>query len=228
MRRAALLLLLAVAVVPAGCAGAEGRQAQELLDDAEEAFAALDTYELGGTMTMATPIGEVAVQMHVAVDQTAGAILMTMRSDELPGVSGVSVVGRPDGFWMRAGGGWQRMPMPDGWTSGAEQFDILPLVKDVDVEEGHTVDGEPAVKITGILAPESFQAGFMAGLPADVSVDASFSDTRVVVYLAEAGRLPLRMLIDQSMEFDGEELTVSMDLALVGVNEPVKIPSPGP
>ena len=88
MRRAALLLLLVVAVVPTGCAGAEGRQAQELLDDAEEAFAALDTYELGGTMTMATPLGEVTVQMHVVVDQPAGAMLMTMRSDESPASRG--------------------------------------------------------------------------------------------------------------------------------------------
>ena len=139
----------------------------------------------------------------------------------------MSVVARPDGFWMQMGGGWQRMPMPDGWTSGAEQFDVLPLVKDVAVDEGHTIDGEPAVKITGILEPESFRAGFMAGLPADVSVDTSFSDTRVVVYLSEASRLPLRMLIDQSMELDGEDFTVSMDLALVGTNEPVEIPSPG-
>ena len=164
--------------------------------------------------------------MRVAVDQEAGAMLMTMSADELPGFSEMTMVARPDGFWLKAGGGWQALPMPAGTAAGAEQFDILPLVKDVDVEEGQTVGGEPAVKITGILDPGSFQAGFMAGLPTDVGVDASFSDTRVVVYLSEASHLPLRMLIDQSMEVEGEELTVSMDLALVDVNEPVEIPNP--
>jgi hypothetical protein len=227
MRRAVLVLALVLSVASAGCAGAEGRQAQELLDESEQAFAGLETYKLGGTMRMTTPLGELAVDMHVAIDQKAGAMLMTMSADDLPGFPAVSMVARPEGFWMKAGGGWEPLPMPPGAATGAGRFDILPLVKDVDVDEGQTVGGEAAVKITGILDPGSFQAGFMAGLPADVSVDASFADTRVVVYLSEASKLPLRMLIDQSMEVEGEELTVSMDLALVDVNEPVKIPSPG-
>ena len=60
MRRAALVLALALATITAGCAGAEGRQAQELLDEAELAFAGLETYTLGGTMTMETPLGDLA------------------------------------------------------------------------------------------------------------------------------------------------------------------------
>jgi hypothetical protein len=227
MRRAALVLALVLATVTAGCAGAEGRQAQELLDEAEQAFAELDTYTLGGTMTMETPLGELAVELRASIDQQAGAMLMTMRADDLPGFPAMQMVARPDGFWLKADGRWQALPLPPGTTAGAEQFDILPLVKDVDVDEGHTVGGEAAVKITGILDPGSFRAGFMAGLPEGVSVDASFSDTRVVVFLSEASRLPLRMLIDQSVEVEGEELTVRMDLALVNVNEPVKIPNPG-
>ena len=165
--------------------------------------------------------------MNASVDQQAGAMLMTMRADDLPGFQKMQMVARPDGFWMKTDGGWQALPLPSGATAGAEQFDILPLVKDVDVDEGQTVGGEAAVKITGILDPGSFQAGFTAGLPEGVSVDASFADTRVVVYLSEASRLPLRMLIDQSVEVEGQELTVRMDLALVNVNEPVKIPNPG-
>jgi hypothetical protein len=227
MRRAALVLLLLLATVSAGCAGAEGRQAQELLDEAEQAFAELETYTLGGTMTMETPLGEVAVELNASVDQQEGAMLMTMRADDLPGFPRMSMVARPDGFWMKSEGGWQALPLPPGTTAGAEQFDILPLVKDVDVDEGHTVGGEAAVKITGILDAGAFQAGFMAGLPDGVSVDASFEDTRVVLFLSEANRLPLRMLLDQSVEVEGEKLTVRMDLALVNVNESVRIPNPG-
>jgi hypothetical protein len=219
--------MLALSVASAGCAGAEGRQAQELLDEAEQAFAELDTYTLGGTMTMTAPVGEVAVRMRVTVDQDAGAMLMTMEADDLPGFPGMSMVARPDGFWMKTGGGWEPMPVPPGAAVGAEQFDILPYVKDVDVEEGRSVGGERAVKITGVLDPGSFEAGFMTGLPDGLDVDASFSDTRVVVFLSEATKLPLRMLIDQSLEVEAQELSLSMDLALVGVNEPVEIPNPG-
>ena len=226
MRKALLVLALVASVVSAGCAGPEGRQAQQLLDEAEQAFAELDTYRLGGTMRMTTPVGAVAVKMNVAVDQKAGAMLMTMSSDDLPGAA-MTMVARPEGFWLKTEGGWQPLPMPAGTTTGADQFDILPLVKDVDVDEGQTVGGQAAVKITGVLDAGSFQAGFMAGLPADVGVDASFDDTRVVVYLSESSKLPLRMLIDQSMQVEGEELTLSMDLALVHAGEPVEIPSPG-
>lgn len=222
MRGAALTLVLALALVAAGCVGVEGRQAQELLDDAEEAFAELETYELGGTMRVETSVGDVSFEIQAAVDQTAEAMLVVLSSEDVPGFPGVRVVGRPDGVWLEQDGGWEAIPMPQG---EAEQFDVLPYVKDVDVTEGLTVDGEPATRVAGVLDAESFRAGFTSALPG--GVEASFSDTRVVLYLSEASRLPLRMLLNQSMEIEGEQLDLSMDFRLVGVNEPVEIPSPG-
>jgi hypothetical protein len=226
MRRSLIVLALVLSLASAGCAGLEGQKAQALLEEAEQAFADVETYRLGGVMTMKTPLGQVSMKMRVAVDQRAGAMSMTMSSDELPGGGEMTMVYRPDGFWVKAGDAWQPLPLPPGTTAGADQFDILPYVKDVDVEEGRYVDGEQAVKITGVLDPGSFQAGFTAGLPEGVDVDASFADTRVVVYLSEATKLPLRMLIDQSVEIEGQQLTVTMDLALAGVDEPVEIPNP--
>jgi hypothetical protein len=226
MRRSLLALLLALSVASAGCVGAEGRKAQELLEESERAFAGLETYKLGGSMRMKASFGELAVAMHAAVDQKAGTMLMTMSSDDLPGFPEMRMAAGPDGFWVETDGTWQAFPLPAGAASGADQFDIIPFVKDVDVEEGRSVGGEAAVKITGVLDPGTFQAGFLAGLPDGVDVDASFADTRVVLFVSEATRLPLRMLIDQSFEVEGEEFTVSMDLAVTGVNEPVEIPSP--
>ncbi len=222
MRRAALTLVLALAVVSAGCAGAEGRQAQELLDGAEEAFSGLETYELGGTVSVESSLGTFSFELRAAVDQTAEAMLVEMSADDVPGFPGMRMVGRSEGLWLETDGGWEAIPMS---TGEAEQFDVLPYVKDVDVTEGLSVDGEPAIRIAGILDAESFRAGFTSALPG--GVEASFSDTRVVLYLSEASRLPLRMLLDQSVEVEGEQLTLSMDLGLVGVNEPVEIPSPG-
>jgi hypothetical protein len=229
MRRLLLALVLAaVAVAAAGCVpGEEARKAEALLEESNEAFADLATYRLGGVMSMETPIGAIAFEIAADVDQGAEAMVMTMSSPDLPGANVLMVV-RGDSFWMNMGGaGWQPVPDPPPGMAGAEQFDVLPHVKDVEVEEGQTVDGEPAVKITGVLDLDSFAEGFMAGIPEGVDVDASFGDTRIVVYLSERTKLPLRMLMDQSMEIEGETMEVHMDLALSNLNEPVDIPNPG-
>ncbi|MGH3037681.1 MAG: hypothetical protein ACRDMU_10920 [Gaiellaceae bacterium] len=227
MRRLTLaLLLLAVAVPTAGCAGEEGRKAQALLDESNEAFAALATYRMGGQMTMETPFGGVGFELSADVDQTEQAMFMTMSSPDLPEAH-MEMVVRGDSFWVSMGGaGWQPLPNPPEGMTGAEQFDLLPYVEDVEVDEGQTVAGEPAVKITGVLDLDSFAEGFMAGLPEGAEVDASFGDTRIVVYLSERTKLPLRMLLDQSMEIEGETVEMHMDLAVTNVNEPVEIPDP--
>jgi hypothetical protein len=228
MRKLTLaLVLLAVAVAAAGCAGAEARKAEALLDESNEAFAALATYRLGGVMTMETPLGDIGFEIAADVDQTEEAMVMTMSSPELPGAT-VQMVVRGDAFWMSTGGsGWQPLPDPPAGMTGAEQFDLLPHVKDVEVDEGETVAGEAAVKITGVLDLDSFTEGFMAGLPEGADIDASFGDTRIVVYLSERTKLPLRMLLDQSIEIEGETMEMHMDLAVTNVNEPVEIPNPG-
>jgi hypothetical protein len=228
MRRLTLALaVLAVAVPLPGCAGAEGREAQALLDKADEAFAAVATYRLSGLMTMETPIGDVAFEISADVDQSQEAMFMAMSSPDLPGAQ-MQMVVRGESFWMSVdGSGWQPVPDPPEGMTGAEQFDLLPHVKDVEVDEGQTVAGEPAVKITGVLDLDSFAEGFMAGVPEGVDVDASFGDTRIVVYLSERTNLPLRMLMDQSMEIEGETMEVHVELAVTNLNEPVEIPEPG-
>lgn len=228
MRRLILALaLLAVTVQTAGCVGAEARKAEALLDESNDAFAALATYSLGGLMSMETPFGDIGFEIAADVDQTEEAMFMTMSSPDLPGAH-IQMVVRGDSFWMNMDGtGWQHVADPPAGMTGAEQFDLLPHVKDVEVDEGRTVDGEPAVKITGVLDLDSFAEGFMAGVPEGVDVDASFGDTRIVVFLSERTKLPLRMLVDQSMEIEGETVEMHMELALTNLNEPVDIPSPG-
>jgi hypothetical protein len=228
MRRLTLALTLLAAVVSvAGCAGAEGREAQALLDKSNEAFASVATYRMGGLMRMETPIGEIGFEISAEVDQADDAMFMTMSSPDLPGAH-MQMIVRGDSFWANMNGsGWQPLPNPPTGMTGAEQFDLLPHVKDVEVDEGRTVAGEPAVKITGVLDLDSFAEGFLAGLPDGADIDASFGDTRIVVFLSEATSLPLRMLMDQSMEIEGETMEVHMELAFTNVNEPVDIPNPG-
>jgi hypothetical protein len=229
MRRVALVLALAaVAAGASGCAGAEGRQAQELLEQSEQAFAAVQTYRLGGRMTMSTPLGDFGLELTAAVDQQEDAFVMRMRSADMPELGAVTAVARGDRFWLKAGGRWEAMPVPDAGTTAADQFDILPYIEDVDVDEGQTVSGEPAVKITGVIDSGGFLEGFTAGLPAGFPTGSfDLGDMRAVVYLSEGTHLPLRMLIDQSMEVEGERFEIRMDLALTDVDEPVQVPSPG-
>jgi hypothetical protein len=52
-------------------------------------------------------------------------------------------------------------------------------------------------------------------------------DTRAVIYLSQASRLPLRMLLDLTMTAEGESVTMHLDYAITNVNEPVEIPGPG-
>lgn len=228
MRRLLLALaLLAVAFPLTGCAGAEGREAQALLDKSNDAFADVATYRMGGLMTMETPIGEIGFEISAHVDQSDEAMLMTMSSPDLPGAH-VQMVVRDGSFWANMNGsGWQPLPDPPTGMTGAEQFDLLPHVKDVEVEEGRRVAGEPAVKIAGVLDLDSFAEGFMAGLPEGADIDASFGDTQIIVFLSEATSLPLRMLMDQSMEIEGETMEIHIELAVTNVNEPVEIPNPG-
>ena len=149
-----------------------------------------------------------------------------MSSPDLPDAH-MEMVARGGSFWVSLGGtGWELLPNPPEGMTAAEQFDLLPYVEEVEVDEGQTVDGEQAVKITGVLDLDSFAQGFMAGLPDGADVDASFGDTRIVVYLSERTKLPLRMLLDQSMEIEGETTEMHMELAVTNVNEPVEIPDP--
>jgi hypothetical protein len=51
-------------------------------------------------------------------------------------------------------------------------------------------------------------------------------DTRAVIYLSDETRLPLRMLLDLSMEIEGETADMHLDYAITNVNEPVEVPDP--
>lgn len=55
---------------------------------------------------------------------------------------------------------------------------------------------------------------------------AAFEDTRAVIYLSEVTHLPMRGLLDMTVKVLDESVTMHLDYALEGVNEPVKIPNP--
>lgn len=232
MRRAALCLLLVLAPAQAGCAGAEGQKAQELLAQSDQALAQVKSFQFSGRMWMETPVGDFTFIMTGGGNTAkGGSSFATMRAPDVPQFPEVTVVMRGAKAWMKTAGRWQSLPMPPGQPTGIEQFDFTQYVKDVQVDEDATVGGEPAVKITGVLDTVGLVEGMFGqlGLAAGGAVpnlSESLGDTRVVIYISEVSHLPLRTLVDLTVEAAGEKVEMHLDYAIVGVNEPVTIPGP--
>jgi hypothetical protein len=233
MRRAALLTLLVVAVLPLGCAGAEGRQAQELLAQSDQALSQVRSFRFAGRLWLETPVGDFTFVMRGAGNSAkGGSTFVTMDAPDVPQFPEVTVVTRGERAWMKAGGGWQPLTIPPGQVTGVEQLDFTPYVKDVQVEDDAMAGGEPAVKLTGVFDTAGLLQGMFGQLaPASggalPDLSTSLGDTRVVIYISEATHLPLRTLVDLTVESAGEKATMHLDFALTNVNERVSIPGPG-
>jgi hypothetical protein len=235
MRRLAVLVVLATAsLVPlTGCVGVEGKQAQDILAQTDEAMAQAESFRFAGRLTLETSVGDFGLVMRGAASkQDGGASVVTVSSDDVPGFPEVTVVTRGQDAWMKAGGRWQRVQVPAGQATGMDQFDFVPYIKDVDVDGGQEVGGEPAVKITGVLDTAGLVNGFLGQLgtvPGGALPDVSdgLGDTRVVLYVSETSHLPLRTLVDMSFEQGGESAEMHFDFAITNVDEPVAIPHPG-
>ena len=234
MRRSVLVLsLLLAALAPLGCAGADGQRAQELLEESDRALAQVESFRLSGSMTMATSVGDFRVIMYGGGDaQPGGAFFMTMKAPDVPEFPETTVVVRGDEAWMKVDGLWQSLPVPPTQATGIEQFDIARYVKDVELDEDAEVKGEPAVKITGVIDTAGLfdglvgQLGALGGGPMP-DHSQMLGDSRAVVYLSHESHLPLRMLLDLTMEVEGQELEMHLDYAITNVNEPVEVPEPG-
>jgi hypothetical protein len=236
MRRVALALTPVLAACAlAGCAGADARRAQELLQESNQALLEVKSFRFAGRMWMKGPdgVGEISLAMRGAATQKgAGASYLTMRAQGVPGFPETTVVVRGQRAWMGMSGSWTPLPSPPGQTSAAAQFDFTPYVKDVQVESGPLLDGEPTVKIVGVLDTTAFaqgmlgQLGSLSGADSALLPDLSdvFEDTRIVLYLSETTHLPLRGLLDMAMEAQGERFEMHMDFSMKGYDRPVRIP----
>lgn len=225
--------MLALALPAAGCAGAEGQRAQELLLQADQAVAGVQSFRFAGRLWLETPVGDFTFVMTGGGNASkGGSSFVTMRAPDVPQIPEVRVVVRVEKAWVKAGAGWQRAVVPPGQATGLEQFDFTPYVKDVDVDDGASVGGEPAVKITGVFDTQGLVQGMFSQLGAASGgalpdLSHSFGDTRVVIYLSELSHLPLRTLVDLTVEAAGEKAAMHFDFAITNVNEPVRIPGPG-
>jgi hypothetical protein len=236
MRRIGVLVLAALsALALVGCSGADAQRAEELLAQSDQALRAVKAYRFAGRFWIESDMGNFTLVMRGGGHTRAGgASFLTMRSDDLPGFPEITVVQQGRTMWIRAGGVWQRTEVPAGQRTGLDQFDFSPYVKNVSVDEDAIVDGQPAAKITGVLDTtgmlESVFASLggvsgSASLPFD-QVANSFRDTRVVLYVSDATHLPVRTLVDMSIEAEGEKVKMHLDFALEPAKRRVRVPIP--
>jgi outer membrane lipoprotein-sorting protein len=233
VRRVVLVVfLLLAALAPLGCAGADGQRAQELLEESDRALAQVETFRISGRMTMATPVGDFLLVMYGGGDaQPGGAFFITMKAPDLPEFPETTVVVRGEEAWMKLDGAWQPFPVPPTEATGIEQFDVAQYVKDVELDDDAEVNGEPAVKITGVIDTAGLfdrllrQFGTVGGEPIP-DLSEVLGDSRAVIYLSQESHLPLRMLLDMTMEVEGQDLEMHLDYAITNVDEPVEVPDP--
>ncbi|MHB8642028.1 MAG: hypothetical protein ACYDA3_03970 [Gaiellaceae bacterium] len=103
-------------------------------------------------------------------------------------------------------------------------------MKDVRVDGGQVLNGQPVTKITGVLDTAALVQGLaslggassVVGLP---SLDGHVGDTRVVVYVDDQTHLLVAALADCSLHGSGTAVSMHLDVAVTGVNQPVALPT---
>lgn len=238
MRRVLAPLVVAlVAAGVSGCAGAEGQQAQELLLQSEQAVANVESFRFAARFWTSGVEESLTMVMRgggYSKGKRAGDFFVQASVEGVPGFTGFTMVSRKGAVSTNAGGGWVPVPADAAAAQNAALggFDFTPYIKDVNVEEGKLVGGEPMTKITGVIDTEGLvdgvlgQLGGVSELSGVGAFGAAFEDTRAVIYLSEVTHLPMRGLLDMTVKVLDESVTMHLDYALEGVNEPVKIPNP--
>jgi hypothetical protein len=233
MRRIlAFLLLTAVAAVAPGCSGADAEEAQALLVQSNAAFAEVRSARFTARMSLTGGAQELSMTMSgggYAHGKRAGDFYVLATSDSL-GFGDLVLVSRSGRVSMSVDGHpVGEVPLPNTTAENAlKLMDFSQYVKDVDVEHGKLIGGEPMMKLTGVIDT----AGLAKGALADVTgaggdgldLSRSLGDTRIVLYLSEATHLPMRGLVDVPMEVAGEKIAMHLDFAYTSYDQKVEFP----
>lgn len=243
MRWRPLLCVLVAFPVLAGCSGADAMEAQQLLQQSQQAQQALTSETFTARLTIAAQGQSFAVKLTgggYSKGPHAGDMFIDMAltgSMQLPlPATSLRVVKHGTTMSMRFGD--QRLTLPATQALGASGaartnplagFDIARYVKDVKVEGGQTLNGNPVTKVSGVLDTASLvqdvaKLGSLAQgrVP---SLDGKIGDTRVVAYIDDATHLMVAALADVTAQGDGMNAKLHLDYGLTSVNKRVAIPA---
>lgn len=240
--RALVVLVVSVPLL-AACSGADALKAEQLLQAANAAQSTISSETFSAHLTVDAKGQQMSLVLSgggYAKGPQAGDMYMEMKISApslgaaLP-FDSIEIAKVGSSAWMTMGG--KRVDLPAATLAGATgssdplgAFDITKYVKDVHVDGGQVLDGKSVTKITGVLDTASLVQGLAslggasaaAGLP---SLDGHVSDTRVVVYVDDQTHLLTAALADFSVHGGGTTVTMHLDVAVTGVNQPVALPT---
>jgi hypothetical protein len=233
MRRAFALLLLAaaVAVAPA-CSGADAQEAQQLLAQSDAALANVESATFTARMTMTGGPADLTLTMTgggYAKGKRSGDFYLLGTAENFP-FRDLVMVKRSGRVSMSINGSVVgQVPLPStGEDNPLHVVDISPYVKDVRVEHGKLIDGEPMTKLSGTIDTAALVHGALGDLTGaggnGLDLSNALGDTRVVLYLSDATHLPMRGLVDVAMKVSGQKIEMHLDFAYTSYNEKLEFP----
>ena len=233
-----VVTIVAAGLLLAGCSTEEGMRAQELLQRAEAAQAALTSSTFDGSM--AVSVEGMNVRMAFNGATSGDAQWFALRTTGMPAGGNVAmqVLVRGGRAWMDMGGGWQSSPVPaGGGSSGAMNAaafqEIARYVKDVRVTEHQLIAGKSVTTIAGDIDTEAMVEAFadLGSLAEGSSFDLSklgvdLGDIHAVLTIDERTHLLDTAYITFAMSAEGKSAEIELRYRLASANEPVRLPSP--
>lgn len=245
MRRLLVLPLVAFGLLAAGCYGAEGKQAQELLVQAQAAEKNLKSaaFELELNAKFDGQAVGVAVSGggYMKGPRAGDVFLQANSSGAFDGLDfGFMAIGKH--AYLKVENGWESMPIPVSLQTqsrsqniGSAAFlELARYVKKINVSPGGIVDGEPTTTISGTvdtagLVEAMAKLSDVSKLAGDSAPDLSqladqLGDTHAVIAISDRTHLVVGAVVDLSVEAQGKRFELQLIYRLRDVNKPVRFP----
>lgn len=242
MRRPFALALSTLAL--AGCAGADGQRAHEILRQSQQAEKQLRSMTYEALMTISAGGRSFGFTMDGGGTMRAGkpdAQYIRMRGSGMPELTfEATVVARDGRAWMAVGKDWHEVPLPAGLDQAFGSFsleDLAPYVKNVSVYEGEQDRGEPVTVIAGDLDTAGMVKAFarMNGLSQAAGGSAALDDVtdklgdiRALISVSDRTRYVTSAVITLKMDVpEAGEMAMRFSYRLTSVNKPIVLPKVG-
>jgi hypothetical protein len=245
-RRLALPLLAALALIPTACTG-QGVQAQELLNEAQQANAKLSSESFSARLKVSGEGQSASLVISGGVylkGEHAGDGVVNVTMEGLATPYTMRIVENGQTGWIELNGqriqtipgSARRSSSSAGITDTLAHLDFERYVKDVTVSEHEVLNGESVTKVVGVLDTSAFIQDFgqdassgSQQLPSQLqglvpTVAKEFGDTRVVLFLSETSYLVESALVDLELHAQGKTVHMELDYGLTGVDKPIEIP----
>ncbi len=236
-------ILIGAALLLSGCSTVEGKRAQELLHQAEQAQAALSLTTFEGSIGFTADGQAMELRFEGAASKEGEAF--SLSATDLPEGANMNmqVVIRGNRAWLKENGRWRSMAVPSdaagmSGSLGVQAFQELARhVKDVRVAEGQLIGGVPTTTIAGEIDTAGLlKAALKLGSLSDVTggeltfdlddLGLKFGDIEAVLSIDERTRLLSAAQIVLELEAKGEKLEFDLRYRLTSANEPVTLPAP--